>query len=464
MAEDGTLVKANQDWFPLFVETNSIGDITFTSSNPGVIAIEPNDTLTDRAFVEGKTDYGVGAKAKVLSAGKTTITATIKGTGAYASVTKSFDVYIFPDLAKKPQLSMTETAYDTSRADGIIRPGDTLRYIVTATNEAADTACINPIYELGIPADTTFSALTIVDPEGNEVTADYDVADGKVVVASLPTLFGGQAYRFKLDVTVNPDVVSKAPGEKPDFLSHSEATGIYGVNLDKFEWDDRIPAEGLPVDPADAEANPTLPPSPDAAPEPEPEPIVPDPDTATEILGGDLNDPEPEDPSDPDGPKKPGVPVGPVKPGWKSVAVTFDALVTEEAVGNDVGNTATAHGTLPSTLTPGGTKPAPGGPFAPSDGWHSFVEDHPGIANPQPTYPSKDVGPAGGIVAAPTGDGGASGADGDLDAKRAQTLRHLAQTGDEAAALALVAVAALMGGAAVLVLAARRRRAAGSWR
>ena len=127
MAEDGTLVKANQDWFPLFVETNSIGDITFTSSNPGVIAIEPNDTLTDRAFVEGKTDYGVGAKAKVLSAGKTTITATIKGTGAYASVTKSFDVYIFPDLAKKPQLSMTETAYDTSRADGIIRPGDTLR-------------------------------------------------------------------------------------------------------------------------------------------------------------------------------------------------------------------------------------------------------------------------------------------------------------------------------------------------
>ncbi len=68
MAEDGTLVKANQDWFPLFVETNSIGDITFTSSNPGVIAIEPNDTLTDRAFVEGKTDYGVGAKAKVLSA------------------------------------------------------------------------------------------------------------------------------------------------------------------------------------------------------------------------------------------------------------------------------------------------------------------------------------------------------------------------------------------------------------
>ena len=151
-------------------------------------------------------------------------------------------------------------------------------------------------------------------------------------------------------------------------------------------------------------------------------------------------------------------------PGGKSVTVTFDALVTEEAVGNDVGNTATAHGTLPSTLTPGGTKPAPGGPFAPSDGWHSFVEDHPGIANPQPTYPSKDVGPAGGIVAAPTGDGGASGADGDLDAKRAQTLRHLAQTGDEAAALALVAVAALIGGAAVLVLAARRRRAAGSWR
>ncbi len=314
--EDGTVIATHADWFPLYVQSNSIGDIVFTSSNPGVIKIEPNDFTTNRPYVDGKVDYGVGAVARVMSAGKTTITATIKGTGAYSSVTKSFDVYIFPDLAKEPELAMTETAYDMSRTDGTIRPGDTLRYVVTATNEKNDTACINPVYELGIPGDTDFSALTIVDPEGNEVQADYEVKDGKVVVASLPTLFGGQSYRFKLDVVVKTDVLDKQPGEKPEFLSHSEVSGVYGIDPDAFDWDNRIDTEnGVEVTPAEAEANPTLPPSPDAAPEPEPEPIVPDPDTATEILGGDLEDPEPEDPSDPDSPKKPGVPVGPVKPG-----------------------------------------------------------------------------------------------------------------------------------------------------
>lgn len=314
--EDGTVVETHADWFPLYVQSNSIGDIVFTSSNPDVIKIEPNDFTTNRPYVDGKVDYGVGAVARVMSAGKTTITATIKGTGAYSSVTKSFDVYIFPDLAKEPELAMTETAYDMSRTDGTIRPGDTLRYVVTATNEKNDTACINPVYELGIPGDTDFSALTIVDPEGNEVQADYEVVGDKVVVKSLPTLFGGQSYRFKLDVVVKTDVLDKQPGEKPEFLSHSEVSGVYGIDPDAFDWDNRIDTEnGVEVTPAEAEANPTLPPSPDAAPEPEPEPIVPDPDTATEILGGDLEDPEPEDPSDPDSPKKPGVPVGPVKPG-----------------------------------------------------------------------------------------------------------------------------------------------------
>ena len=123
----GNVVKENPDWFPLYLQTNSIGDVEFTSSNPAVISVVPNDAMTDRTYVENKTDYGVGARARVLSAGKTTITATVKGTGAYSGASRSFDVYVFPDLAKKPQLSMTETAYDTSRADGTIRPGDTLK-------------------------------------------------------------------------------------------------------------------------------------------------------------------------------------------------------------------------------------------------------------------------------------------------------------------------------------------------
>ena len=311
----GTVTETRQDWFPLYVQTNSIGDIVFTSSNPSVIQIEPNDFTSQRTYVDGKTDYGVGAKAKVISAGKATITATIKGTGAYSSVTKSFDVYVFPDLAKEPELTMAENAYNATRSDGTIRPGDTLRYVVTATNTKNDTACINPVYELGIPADTDFESLVALDPEGNEVPdVKYGVRDGKVVVESLPTLFGGQSYKFRMDVKVKPDVVTKPDGQKADLLSKSKTEGIYGVNPDKFAWDDRIPAEGLPASPAEVQANPTLP-DPDPAPEPEePEPIVPDGPAATEILGGDLLDPQPEDPDDPDSPKKPGVPVGPVEP------------------------------------------------------------------------------------------------------------------------------------------------------
>ena len=310
----GTVTETRQDWFPLYVQTNSIGDIVFTSSNPSVIQIEPNDFTSQRTYVDGKTDYGVGAKAKVISAGKATITATIKGTGAYSSVTKSFDVYVFPDLAKEPELTMAENAYNATRSDGTIRPGDTLRYVVTATNTKNDTACINPVYELGIPADTDFESLVALDPEGNEVPdVKYGVCDGKVVVESLPTLFGGQSYKFRMDVKVKPDVVTKPDGQKADLLSKSKTEGIYGVNPDKFAWDDRIPAEGLPASPAEVQANPTLP-DPDPAPEPEePEPIVPDGPAATEILGGDLLDPQPEDPDDPDSPKKPGVPVGPVE-------------------------------------------------------------------------------------------------------------------------------------------------------
>lgn len=314
VVDEGTGTETRQDWFPLYVQTNSIGDIVFTSSNPSVIQIEPNDFTSQRTYVDGKTDYGVGAKAKVISAGKATITATIKGTGAYSSVTKSFDVYVFPDLAKEPELTMAENAYNATRSDGTIRPGDTLRYVVTATNTKNDTACINPVYELGIPADTDFESLVALDPEGNEVPdVKYGVCDGKVVVESLPTLFGGQSYKFRMDVKVKPDVVTKPDGQKADLLSKSKTEGIYGVNPDKFAWDDRIPAEGLPASPAEVQANPTLP-DPDPAPEPEePEPIVPDGPAATEILGGDLLDPQPEDPDDPDSPKKPGVPVGPVE-------------------------------------------------------------------------------------------------------------------------------------------------------
>lgn len=310
VADDGTVTKTNQDWFALYVLTNSIGDIEFASSNPSVIAIEPNGYTTDRAYVENKVDYGVGAKAKVVSAGKTTITATIKGTGAFSGATKSFDVYVFPDLAKKPVLSIEQHTFDTTREDGTVRPGDILRTVVDVTNTTSDSACINPVFTVSVPRDTAFHRLVAIGPDGAEIDLTDQVkdkiADGVVTVDTLPTLFGGQSYRLKMDVEVQPSLIDN---KTPDLKSESSAAGIYGVNKDQFDWDNRLDKDGNPVDKVSASADPTL---------PDPDPGSPDDpaDKIKDIIGGTFTDPDPVDPDDPaPAPEKPGVPVKDVVPG-----------------------------------------------------------------------------------------------------------------------------------------------------
>lgn len=95
--------------------------------------------------------------------------------------------------------------------------------------------------------------------------------------------------------TATPDAI-KAEGDDA-FTCKAAVNGIYGVNPDKFSWDDRIPAEGLPAVEATAETSPTLP-----DPNPTPKPQKPG---AEEILGGDLVDPTPTDPDNPDNPDSP---------------------------------------------------------------------------------------------------------------------------------------------------------------
>ena len=142
--------------------------------------------------------------------------------------------------------------------------------------------------------------------------------------------------------------------------------------------------------------------------------------------------------------------------GGRTAVLTFECEVTEEAVGADTGNVASAHGTRPSDIdpsevAPGATRPAPGEPFSPSGGWDAFLEGHPGVDNADaPAYaPGTDA--AGGVRPADEGDPGAGKGD-------PKTRIKLAQTGDDMLAaglgLALAAAAAL----AVLVVVAMRRR------
>ena len=134
--------------------------------------------------------------------------------------------------------------------------------------------------------------------------------------------------------------------------------------------------------------------------------------------------------------------------GGQAAALSFDALVTEEAVGADIGNVADAYGTPPSTWDPESPHPEAGEPFSPDGGWDAFEEGRQTATSPAAYPPGTDS------------SGGVLGADdpGALAAKKTTTVRHrLAQTGDALiAAVLLPAIAALAAGAALL--ASRRRQ------
>ena len=135
--------------------------------------------------------------------------------------------------------------------------------------------------------------------------------------------------------------------------------------------------------------------------------------------------------------------------GGQTVTLSFDALVTEEALGADIGNVAVALGTLPSRWDPdaAGDFPAAGEPFDPPAGWEAFDRVSERVESSAAYPPGTDA--RGGVLPAEKPDEGTT-----IRAKR------LAQTGDElAAGFALGAGAALAAGTALLLARRRLRRA-----
>uniref|UniRef100_UPI001F56E9E0 hypothetical protein n=1 Tax=Adlercreutzia muris TaxID=1796610 RepID=UPI001F56E9E0 len=132
--------------------------------------------------------------------------------------------------------------------------------------------------------------------------------------------------------------------------------------------------------------------------------------------------------------------------GGQEVVLSFDALVTGDAVDADIGNVAVGYGTLPSDWDPDGYHPAPGEPFSPDGGWSAWEQGRQKVATGA-AYPP-GVGASGGVL------------DGDEGGKRNTTIRHkLAQTGDALAAAALLPLAAALAAGAGLLASRRTRRA-----
>ena len=152
--------------------------------------------------------------------------------------------------------------------------------------------------------------------------------------------------------------------------------------------------------------------------------------------------------------------------GGTRATLVFDVLVTEDAIGADIGNTATAYGTKPSEADPGAVtggadRPGAGGLFDPDGGLDSFLAGSrgKGVSNAEAAYPA-GTDARGGVLAAADGGSGAGDGSGSGDGKKTIASKtKLAKTGDEnGTALASLAVMAA-GALALLVVALRRNRA-----
>ena len=70
----------------------------------------------------------------------------------------------------------------------------------------------------------------------------------------------------------------------------------------------------------------------------------------------------------------------------QEAALSFDALVTKDALDTDIGNVGTAFGTPPSQWDPDRPAPAPGDPFRPEEGWDGYIRSHESVST-DPVYP-----------------------------------------------------------------------------
>ena len=252
VVDGATFIGKPKDWFDVYALTSSVGEIDIVSSDPGVIAVEPNASLVGRRaqYRPGTSTYVAGTRARVAGPGVAVITATIHGTGAYDGATRSFRVFVNPDLATEPAPAAAMTARDVSRSDGTVRPGDTVRYTAVVSNTAALTMYQNPVYTLTVPADATLSSLRLVAADGSvtalEEGGGYTRSGDTLTVASLPALYGGQSVRLVMDVTVNDGVILPEHGPLEALRAECATWGVWGQDRfhdDVFPWDTRFDFE-----------------------------------------------------------------------------------------------------------------------------------------------------------------------------------------------------------------------------
>ena len=400
-----------------------------------------------------------------------------------------------------PKLATSKTVENVTTPDALVtRKGDVLRYRIELANEGASNSClVKAVISDPLPKgmDPVAGSIAMVLPDGTEMPVEDNAFDkaSRTIAVTAGDLWGGQAVALIFDVTVGEAAIgannvnvahthgsipSKGPDSFPEGADPSKpappptddpvastppATPPVMVADDPTEGDVKISktAENLTSDDGQTrvgdEVRYTITLANDGPGTAWMDAIVKDtvpegievgsgtievtfPTGATATLPDSVYDVPT---------RVLAVPVGHVY-GGQTVTVTFIALVTESAVGVDIGNVAEAVGDLPSTWNPGGEHPEAGKPFSPPDGWPNYDRDRPKVQSDK-AYP-----PGGENVSAvklPSTDGGrGAGGDGATKTKPIDTTK-LAQTGDAApVALAL----AILLASSLALLASRRRR------
>ena len=159
------------------------------------------------------------------------------------------------------------------------------------------------------------------------------------------------------------------------------------------------------------------------------------------------------------------VAVGRLFPG-QAVTLFFDALVTDQAVGADIGNIAVAMGQKPSQWEGSDGHPTPGSPFNPEDDlaadWPSYESAVEKVESPK-AYPA-GTDESNGPSKEPTGGGGSQGGNPKplptTIAKDRGDAEAAAKTGDALGIALALGLALAAGGATTSVLARNRMRRA----
>lgn len=400
-----------------------------------------------------------------------------------------------------PKLATSKTVENVTTPDALVtRKGDVLRYRIELANEGASNSClVKAIISDPLPKgmDPVAGSIAMVLPDGTEMPVEDNAFDkaSRTIAVTAGDLWGGQAVALIFDVTVGEAAIgannvnvahthgsipSKGPDSFPEGADPSKpappptddpvastppATPPVMVADDPTEGDVKISktAENLTSDDGQTrvgdEVRYTITLANDGPGTAWMDAIVKDtvpegievgsgtievtfPTGATATLPDSVYDVPT---------RVLAVPVGHVY-GGQTVTVTFIALVTESAVGVDIGNVAEAVGDLPSTWNPGGEHPEAGKPFSPPDGWPNYDRDRPKVQSDK-AYP-----PGGENVSAvklPSTDGGRGAGDDSATKTKPIDTTKLAQTGDAApVALAL----AILLASSLALLASRRRR------